>query len=97
MSIVLINVADTQDPNDDQGRSYREVNNSKSHIIPVGSLVEIDDGVRLFVVHNGRDCDGTPLYWLSIDKNDTVKLRDGFINPGWDGGYIGESLTVVDR
>jgi hypothetical protein len=24
MSIVLINVADTQDPNDDQGRSYRD-------------------------------------------------------------------------
>lgn len=40
------------------------------HTIPVGSLVELDDDcVRLYVVAHHRDCDGTPLYALSWDKD----------------------------
>ena len=51
------------------------------HNIPIGTLVEIiyDDrcdeeenptfGCRLFVVAHHHDCDGTPLYDLSFNKN----------------------------
>ena len=62
----MINIADLRDPDDPQGRSYRQVNADRTHGIPVGALVEIiDTGVRMFVVWHGRDCDQTPLYWLS--------------------------------
>lgn len=92
----MINIADLRDPDDPAGRSYREVNADRIHGIPVGALVEIESsGVRLFVVYRGRDCDQTPLYWLSPDKNDTVKERESFANHGWHGGYAEYSLTIV--
>lgn len=57
------------------GKTVKENNLSKQHLIPIGSLVELSnkdypdeaprDGLRLFVVHHSRDCDGTPLYDLS--------------------------------
>ena len=65
----LINVADLKDPNDPQGRSYREVNREHRHNIPVGILVELKNGVRAFVVKHTRDCDQTPLYSLAIDPD----------------------------
>jgi len=101
-----INMAEIVDPDDPQGRTYRQVNQEKQHNIPVGSLVEIghpddkynDDlnGLRLWVVWHGRDCDGTPLYWLSADKEDTKKENGIFANRGWTGGYGENSLTVVE-
>ena len=91
----IINIADIKDPNDPQGRSYREVNNAKEHNIPIGVLVELEDGVRLWVVQHGRDCDGTPLYELSADKDDTTPERVGFRNRGWTGGYSEDSLKVI--
>ena len=61
------------------GRTVKENNLSISYNIPLGSLVEItnedeDSGVRLFVVSHDRDCDGTPLYGLSFDKNVQEKI-----------------------
>lgn len=91
----LMNVADLRDPADQQGRTYRQVNAEKKHQIPLGSLVETEDGVRLFVVHLGRDCDQTPLYWLSHDKDDTEVERQGFRNRWWLGGYAEESLKPI--
>lgn len=92
----FINVADLKDPNDPQGRSYREINAEKLHNIPIGALVEITDtGVRLFVVHQGRDCDQTPLYWLSADQDDTKENNPGWMNGSWTGGYPEESLQVI--
>lgn len=43
-------------------KTGKEVNAEKIHKIPIGALVEIKTGVRLFVVYHGRDCDQTPLY-----------------------------------
>jgi hypothetical protein len=63
----IVDVSDLIDPGDAGGRSYREVNATKTHAIPIGSLVELKDGVRLFVVYHARDCDQTPLYSLSDD------------------------------
>ena len=74
---VVQNIADLVDPDDSQGRTYRQINNAIPNNIPVGTLVEVKyeewhgDGAceivhaRLWVVVAGRDCDGTPLYWLS--------------------------------
>ena len=98
-----MNVADLICESDAERRTYRQLNNAKTHAIPVGTLVEIvgdDDrmaGVRLFVVHHGRDCDGTPLYYLSPDPDDTVEERPGFRNPKWVGGSPEERLEIVSK
>lgn len=92
---MIIRVSDLQDPNDPQGRSYKEVNAERVHNIPIGTLVELEDGVRLWVVSHNRDCDQTPLYSLCIDRNNTVQVKPGFGNYGWDMGYAEESLKVV--
>jgi hypothetical protein len=94
-TIILVNVADLPDPNDSQGRSYRQVNAAKTHKIPVGTLVEIETGARLFVVFQGRDCDQEPLYWLSPEADDTERADTRFGNRLWIGGYGEDSLTVV--
>ena len=101
----LVNIADLLDPDDPQGRSYRQVNAEKQHQIPIGALVEIvsvdenDDhesnGVRLFVVFHGRDCDQTPLYSLCHDPKDTIAERQDFYNRTWINGYGEESLEVI--
>lgn len=92
---MLINIADLRDPNDPQGRTYRQVNAEKGHKVPVGTLVQLENGARAFIVHQGRDCDQTPLYWLSLDEEDTVQERTGWMNHGWVGGYSEDSLLVV--
>ncbi len=99
----FINVADIPDPSDPEHRTSRQINAAKTHGIPIGALVEVgdpeypnmDDGIRLFVVHQGRDCDETPLYWLCADSEDTVQRNPRFMNPKWVGGYPEYSLTVI--
>ena len=67
---------------EENGLTVKENNQKKIHNIPIGTLVEIiyDDrcdgeeenptfGCRLFVVAHHHDCDGTPLYELSFNKN----------------------------
>jgi len=85
----VINIADLVDPNDPDGRTYRQVNAARSHAIPLGTLVELESGARLFVVFLARDCDQTPLYSLASypDEHDTNR---------WLGGFDEESLTVID-
>jgi hypothetical protein len=95
--VVFVNIADCKDPDDPQGRSYREVNAEKQHSIPLGTLVEIDNGCRLFVVNHGRDCDQTPLYGLSADKDDIVQHDTRFVNSGWTFGHTEESLKVIPK
>lgn len=59
-----------------------------AHDIPLGALVELESGVRLFVVHQGRDCDQTPMYWLAATPDETERSR-------WTGGYSDYDLVVV--
>lgn len=87
----FINITDLKNP--ETGKTYREENNSKTHNIPLGSLVEVDfddefcdrehKGLRLFVVSHDRDCDGTPLYSLSFNKN-------------WKAGMLGEKFKFAE-
>jgi hypothetical protein len=96
---------------EENGKTIRENNMERKHNIPIDTLVEVrydnwfDDGAcekvhaRLWVVEQGRDCDGTPLYSLCEEKSDVipelqqyfgkfaVKIRHGFSE---------ESLTVVE-
>lgn len=76
-------ISELKDPNDPEGRSYKEINLATPHNIPIGTLVELESGARLFVVHHARDCDGTPLYCLSFDKHDTVQCVPGRANRSW--------------
>jgi hypothetical protein len=89
----FLHIADLVNPN--SGKTYREENTEKEHIIPIGSLVELKSGVRLFVVFHERDCDGTPLYCLAIDSTDTIQEHPSFLNRKWHGGYSEESLKVI--
>jgi hypothetical protein len=91
----IMNLADMVDTSDPQRRTYRQINAAKTHSIGIGALVEMDSGVRAFVVHLGRDCDQTPLYYLSIDEDDTEVKREGFRNPSWYGGVSEDYLVPV--
>lgn len=82
----FMNVADLKCPDDPQGRTYRQINAEKKHSIQLGTLVELKSGVRLFVALHGRDCDQTPLYWLSHKYADKNKMS---------GGHIEENLKVI--
>lgn len=97
---IFINIADLKDPDDPEGRTYRQVNAAKKHGIPIGALVELvtedgSPGVRAFVVYRGRDCDQTPIYWLSLEQEDVQPRHEGQANPGWRGGFSEESLKVI--
>ena len=100
----FFNIADCVNSDDPQGRTYRQINAEKVHNIPIGALVEVNhgpddsspsDGVRLFVVHHGRDCDQTPLYELCHDPEDITQENPRFRNNKWIGGYSEDSLTVI--
>jgi len=75
-------IADLIDPNDKNGRTYREVNNATNHGIKIGQLVELECGSRLFVLMHKRDCDGTPLYVIGLKESNII-----------EGGYPEESLN----
>lgn len=82
----MINVSDIVEAN---GKTIKENNLKLKHLIPIGTLVEINigkddylevNGARAFVVEHTRDCDGTPLYSLSLSKRpDAIIHRNG----GW--------------
>ena len=83
-----------------------DTGDGKKHAVPVGTLVEMLEtdqetedytGARLYVVHHGRDCDKTPLYWLSPYKDDMVWDDERFANPKWIGGYSEDSFRKVRR
>ena len=95
-----INIADIVDK--ETGKTYRQLNSEKTHNIPLGALVECvhdleypstNDGLRLHVVYQGRDCDGTPLYWLGIAGK--TYNQGAFIRGSFVGGCPKYSLQVI--
>ena len=70
---------------EENGKTIRENNLAKNHAYHIGDLIEFEDGERLFVHGQCRDCDGSPLYWCGLkDDNES----------DWVGPY-GEHYKVV--
>tara|TARA_R110002020_G_scaffold69395_3_gene180615 strand:- start:32 stop:349 length:318 start_codon:yes stop_codon:yes gene_type:complete len=85
----FINIADFDSGN---GKTYRQMNNEKTHSFGLGVLVELDNGVRLFVAKHTRDCDGTLLYSLTPEYNeDTEYLK----TIKWTHGYCEYGMKAV--
>ena len=85
-------ISDLPAPGDPQGRTYRQINLAQAHEFNLGELVEYDNGARLFVVQQTRDCDGTPLYTLThesawIDDPEDLPQERYFIR-GFNGRYL---------
>ena len=93
----FINIADLKDPDDLQGRTYREINNARKHKFNIGDLVELETGARVFVALQTRDCDGTPLYCLTPIENDYKQNKKRFANHNWLNGYSEELLKFINR
>jgi hypothetical protein len=84
---------------------YREENMKISHTIPLGTLVEVDldyseeHGARGFVVEHSRDCDGEPLYAISLKPlEEAMSLKE--FNPSvyWfavSNGWTADCLRVI--
>jgi len=83
--VKFTNIADLIDQSDPEKRTFRQINNSLSHRIPINALVELATGVRLRVIKQTRDCDGTPLYCLGSDGEIYVT------------GYCEDSLRMLDQ
>lgn len=92
------------DIEDDDGLTSKERNSKLEHAIELGSLVELSSGVRAFVVHCGRDCDKTPLYWISLSPQPLFFKGSIYNDRGitheclWgklDGGYSEGSVTFI--
>ena len=89
---------------EENGQTIKENNLAQLHTIPIGMLVEArwDEWfgggacrkihARLWVVHHGRDCDGTPLYSLSQWRDPAFALQSGQAHHGLSE----ESLRQVE-
>lgn len=93
----ILQISSLPDPADPAGRSYKQINLEKAHNIPVGQLVELASGVRMFVAYHARDCDGTPLYSLTSTEGDYTKEEPMRFNRNWDNGYREDKLKPVVR
>lgn len=98
--VVLMNISDIED---EDGTTIKERNMKLGHAIELGALVELQSGVRLFVVHQGRDCDKSPLYWLSPTPEPLYFNNDIYerhiirecLRRQVEGGYADRELTVI--
>jgi hypothetical protein len=60
------------------GKTIKENNLIRKHKYPIGSLVELEGGERLFIMAHTRDCDGSPLYNLGFNWNkETISHNHG--------------------
>jgi hypothetical protein len=57
-------ISDFQDPDDSEGRTYRQINNAKQHIFKVNDEVKVV--MQTEITGLTRDCDGTPLYSTAL-------------------------------
>lgn len=99
------------------GRTWRENRLALKHNIPIGALVDVEiekcfadntsikGVVRMYVLWHGRDCDGTPLYWLGTSpegaddwppdgSNVIARMLHRYIY-GVEGGFHEDRLRVV--
>lgn len=68
------------------------------HKYSIGDLVEYSHtGIRLFIVAQTRDCDGTAMYSLCHDKNDIIVEHKNFGNRKWSNGYDEQFLKLIKK
>jgi hypothetical protein len=89
---MLVDIADLICQSDPQKRTFRQINAAKDHVIPIGAMVETEDGERLFVKLHTRDCDQSPLYSLGL-LHDTDE--DPIHRMKWYHGFCESGLTLV--
>lgn len=83
-------------PSDIHGKTWKEKNLERIHVIPLWSLVEISNGVRLFVCKHARDCDGTPLYSLTLyGKEKYEQIEDHYYMRASVNGYDELSIKLI--
>ncbi len=58
------------------GKTIKENNLERKHKYSLNSLVELEDGERLYIFEHTRDCDGSPLYSLGF-KFDEKAISHG--------------------
>ena len=70
---------------------------ARQHSFAIGTLVEIADGVRMFVIMHTRDCDGTPLYALTAFKDDfyDIEWSYEYRRNDWVGGIPEDGMSAV--
>lgn len=78
---------------EENGRTIKQNNMDRNHTIPLDTLVELENGVRMFVVLYTRDCDGTPMYGLADYKQEEYINGNGQISTG----HVEDSLRVVHQ
>lgn len=100
--MTVMNIKDIVEAN---GKTVEVNNLSQKHEIPLYSLVEIraddesdkgdDVGLRLWVVNQGRDCDGTILYSLSFKKDayESMLKNKALIDAGEFESKMDEAIT----
>lgn len=98
----FINVADIVE---DNGLTVRQNNLNSTHKFETGTVVYLEEKGRWArIVECGRDCDGTPLYWVGpeaawqqLDNYPTLikDIRWRLVN--WiEGGYSEESFRAFN-
>jgi len=108
----MVKVQFMSDLIEENGNSVKQNNMELKHKIAINSLVEVNcecsnsHGLRLFVSAHTRDCDGTPLYSLSLEKTqETIRERekDNVLNAYLKGlddgcrihGFDEDSLVLI--
>ncbi len=84
METIPICFADRVNPLDAEGRTYRQINLLEAHQCPVNSLVELENGARLFVVSQYRSGGGSPVYALSIEPTTSEIFDWRDVISGWE-------------
>jgi hypothetical protein len=81
-----LNIQMVSDLVEENGRTIRENNLDRQHELPIGALVQVDNEctgsgsqwtrvVQGYIAVLGRDCDGTPLYYLTIREHDLLDAQ----------------------
>ena len=93
---MFYNVADLKNPK--TGKTWRQENAELVHNISIGTLVEdIEEGIRLFVIYQGRDCDMEPIYWLSPYPYIRYPNDMAMEKMQWIGGYCEGDLKIIKK
>jgi hypothetical protein len=78
---------------EENGRTIKQNNMERKHAIPIDTLVELENGVRMFVTKHTRDCDGTPLYALAEYQTTSEEGTPIYLSTG----HGEDGLRIVKR